>query len=168
MLKDLTAYLSPGLDLTLGDHTYHVDPPSKDTGIKLAAINAMSISVWAKLTEACPTCGRSGSPDTPPETLALVESMGNVELGELSLGAVYGQMVADGVPGAHIDQAAVYALYYWTLGADVADQIIATQAGEAAGEVGSGSSTSKRGPRTASDHLTKRISTRGTGASQPA
>jgi len=169
-LKDLTQYLTPALELPYDGETYVVQPPSKDVGIKLAAINAIGVASYASVLEQCPTCGRSGSPDVPAETLTLVESMGDVDVAALALGQdVYDRMLADGVPGPHIDQMAMYALYYWTLGEDTADRIFAAQhgGGGASGEARSGSSTSPRGPRTASGNRTqRRASTRGTGVSR--
>jgi hypothetical protein len=169
-LKDLTAYLTPDLVLAHAGTTYTVMPPSKDVGIKLAAINAVGVASYAAVLDQCPTCGRAGSPDVPAETLALVESMGDIDVAALALGQdVYDRMVADGVPGPHIDQMGLYALYYWTLGEETADQIFAAQhgGGGASGGAPSATSTSPRGPRTASGSRTpRRASTRGTGASR--
>ncbi|MEN1976997.1 DUF7426 family protein [Cellulomonas sp. P4] len=168
-LKDLTQYLTPDLQLPYGDRTYTVHPPSKDTGIKLAAINAVGVAAYAAALEECPTCGRKGSPEIPADTLAVIESMKDVDVAALALGSdVHAQMVADGVPGPHIDQFGMYALYYWTLGEETADRIFDAQhGGGAKGEAHSGSSTSPRGPRTASGNRTqRRAPTRGTGASR--
>ncbi|TKR27133.1 hypothetical protein FA014_01895 [Cellulomonas hominis] len=167
-LKDLTQFLAPALELPCGDRVYVVSPPSKDVGLKLAAINAVGVATYASVLEKCPTCGRAGAPHVPAETLALVESLGETDVAELSLGAdVYAQMVADGVSAPDIDMFGMYALYYWTVGEETADAILAAQhgGGDASGEAGSGSSTSPRGPRTASASRTqRRASTRGTGA----
>lgn len=80
---------------------------------------------------------------------------------------MYAQMLAAGVPGADVDTFAVYALYYWVLGEEAADEILAaTRGGGAQGGATSGSSTSTRGPRTASESRTRsRASTRGTAGS---
>lgn len=168
-LKDLSAYLTPELELPYRDTVYVVPPPSKDVGLKLAAINAVGVASYAQLLEACPTCGRTGSPEVPAKTLALVESIGNMDVALLSLGQdVYDRMVADGVPGPHIDQLGLYALYYWTLGEQVADQIMAAQhgGGGAPGEAVT-SSTSTRGRRTGSASKTRsRASSPRTGGSR--
>jgi hypothetical protein len=168
-LKDLTQYLDPDLEIPYNGKTYLVPPPSKDVGLKLAAINAMGVSVYAAALDECPTCGRKGSPEVPADTLALLESMKDQDIAELALGPhTHAQMVTDGVPAPHIDRFGMYALYYWTLGEETADQIFAAQhGGGAPGEARSASSTSPRGPRTASGNRTqRRASTRATGASR--
>lgn len=169
MLKDLTDYFAPSLELTWRERVFVVDPPSKDTGLKLAAINAMGVGAYLASLDKCPTCGRSGAPELPAETIELVESLGNVDIADLSLGeATHAEMVEAGVPGPHIDTMAMYALYYWTLGEHAADQIMAAQSGGGAqGEALAGSSTPPSGPRTASGNRTqRRASSRATGASR--
>ena len=101
-------------------------------------------------------------------THALLESIGDVELGVLSLGqAVYDEMTADGVPGPHLETCALYALYYWSLGEDAADAIFEAQAGGGASGGATGPSTSPRGPRTESANRTqRRASSRATRASR--
>lgn len=167
-LKDLSAFFTSALELPYDGRTYMVAPPSKDVGLKLAAINAVGVATYAGLLDACPTCGRSGAPQVPAETLQLVESIGNVDVATLALGQdTYDRMVADGVPGPHIDQMGLYALYYWTMGEAVADQIMAAQAGGGAvGEAPAGRSTPSRGPRTVSASRTRTASTRATGGSR--
>lgn len=128
MLKDLSQYLTPNLELKVADKTYVVPPPSKDAGLKLAAVNAVGVAAFVSMQDQCPTCGRSGSPEIPESTQAIFDSLSDVDLGELSLGPAYQQMLADDVPGPHIDTLAMYALYYWTLGEETADQIMEAQA----------------------------------------
>ncbi|GEL47403.1 hypothetical protein CHO01_25190 [Cellulomonas hominis] len=167
-LKDLTDYLDPDLEIAYRGKTYTAPPPDKDTGLKLAAVNAMGVAVYSAALEECPTCGRKGSPEVPADTLAVIESIKDKDVAELALGAAHAEMVADGVPGPHIDRFGLYALYYWTMGEETADQIFAAQhGGGATGGATSGSSTSPRGPRSASANRTqRRASTRGTGASR--
>lgn len=143
-MKDLTAFLSPNLDLKIGDRTYSVPPPSKDVGLKLAAINAAGVAAYLSLQDQCPTCGRAGAPDAlPDDTRAIVESLADTDLGELSLGEAYKQMIDDGVPGPHIDQAAVYAMYYWVLGPETADAILSAQAEARHGGAGKASAPAR-------------------------
>ncbi|GMA31604.1 DUF7426 family protein [Litorihabitans aurantiacus] len=168
-LKDLTAHLVPPLHIPYAGTTYEVQPPSKDTGLKLAAINAAGVATYASVIQACPTCGHSGSPELPNSTRELLESMGEAEVAPLALGQdVYDQMLADRVPGPHIDKFGLYALYYWTLGEATADAIFEAQltGGGASGEaaVSGRTSTPRPGPRTASANPTRRVSTRATGA----
>lgn len=130
-VKDLTQFLSPDLVLALGGNTYTVRPPSRDAGLKMAAIVAMGTGVYLSSTQTCPTCGRSGEVEISQETRDLVEAVKDEPLGNLSLGSdVLAQMDADGLPEAHQDQAALYALYYWVLGETAADAVISAQAGE--------------------------------------
>jgi len=150
VLKDLTAYLTPNLDIPWGDRTFSVPPPSKDVGIKLAAINAAGVHVYLETLEVCPTCGRGGAlgRELPADTQATLDAIGSTDLGALSLGPAYQEMVDAGVPAPHIDTFALYALYYWTLGEETADRILAAQHGQEAGESAPKASTS--GPGTAS------------------
>lgn len=166
-LKDLTAFLAPDLELPWRGQVFTVTPPTKDVGLKLAAINAGGVAAYLAFADACPACGRSGSPDDlPAETRALLDSISDVDLGALSLGAAYAEMIEAGVPGPHIDQFALYALYYWVFGEDTADRILAAQhGGDASGEARP-ASTPKRGPHTASASRTRTGSTAVTGASR--
>lgn len=167
--KDLTNYFAPALQLPYGGKTYEVQPPTKDTGLKLAAINAAGVATYAAVLEACPTCGRSGSPAIPDETLTLIESIKDVDLGRLSLGEdVYAEMISDEVPGPHLDQMALYAMYFWVMGEATADAIFEAQTGGGvSGEAVLGSSTPKPGPRTVSGNQTQPpVSTRPTGESR--
>lgn len=146
-MKDLTAYLAPDLVLKVGDRTYRVPPPSKDVGIKLAAINAAGVAAFLALQDKCPTCGRVAAPeDLSEDTRNLLESIKDTDVGELSLGAdTYRQMLDDGLPGPHVDTLALYALYYWTLGEETADQILDAQAREKEGGP-KGSAPTRRSP----------------------
>ena len=122
-LKDLTEYLAPNLDLPLAGKTYSISPPSRDAGLKLAAIVAVGTAETTGQSEAA-----------TDEQRALIEASTNDALGDLSLGAdVHAAMVADGVPSAHIDTAAMYAMYYWVLGETAADRIFEAQADAKAG-----------------------------------
>lgn len=145
-------YLPGDLVLPYEDREYRVKPPTKEVGAKLAAINAAGVAAFMAMQDACPTCGRAGTvAELPEETKALLEEMEHEDVAALALGAdVAEQMAADGVPAAHIDTMAVYALYYWTLGEELADKIMeARSAGDGAGKAPatSGSSTSRRGRR---------------------
>lgn len=147
--KDLSAYLTPALELTdESGRTWTVQPPSKDAGLKLAAINAVGTQVYALSLEVCPTCGKPGAPQIPADTLAIIDSIGSADVASLSLGRdVYDAMLAADVPGPHIDLFGLYALYYWTLGEQVADQIMSASHGGAVAGVlstGSGNRTQRR------------------------
>lgn len=174
--KDLTAHLTPDLQLPYAGKTYTIPPPTKENGLRLAAINALGIATYAATLTDCPTCGRSGRPELPEDTQALVDEMARDKLDVAAIAlspAVHDEMVADGVPGPHIDKFGVYALYYWTMGEQTADAIFAAQQGpDALGEArgpktskGSGrTSTPKGGRRTASASPTSGASFRRTAA----
>ena len=163
-MKDLSAFLTPDLVLKAGDKSYVVPPPSKDVGLKLAAINAAGVAAYMASTHECPTCGRAGVTELPESTQKMLDSIGDMDLGELSLGPAYAAMVADGVPGPHIDTYAVYALYYWTLGEEAADAVIEARAEATNGPKAQPRSRSKSGRSTGSGNQTKTASTRGTGS----
>lgn len=120
-LKDLSEYLTPDLELPHGGKVYTVKPPTKDVGLKLAALSVVGISAFA---------GKDGLDQVPAEQRGIVEALKDTDLGELSLGDAYQQMVDDGVPGPHIDMYAVYAMYYWTMGEQVADEWIKMRSGK--------------------------------------
>lgn len=167
-------YLTSDLVLPYAGREYHVKPPTKENGQKLAALHAYGLLAYAESQgDKCPNCGRPREDiDLPEETKALIERMAaNGEtLEDIALGAdVAAQMEADGVPAAHTADMAFYALYYWLFGEELADKIMEARA--AGGGVGkalvtSASSTSKRGPRMESASQTRRrASTRATAAS---
>ena len=120
-LKDLSEYLTPDLELPHGGKVYVVKPPTKDVGLKLAALSVVGISAFA---------GKDGLDKVPAEQRGVVDALKDTDLGELSLGDAYRQMVEDEVPGPHIDMYAVYAMYYWTMGEQVADEWIKMRAGK--------------------------------------
>ena len=126
--KDFTRLITPNLDLTVGDKTYTVTPPSKEVGAQMLAANVVGLSVFTSLQDACPTCGRSGEVEIAPKYKELAAQVEDMDLGELSLGEdVYNEMVADGLDGALMDKLALYAFYYWTMGESVADAIVEEQ-----------------------------------------
>lgn len=130
MLKDLSAYFEPPLELPVGDRVFVSQPPSKDTGLKLATINAVGVAVYSASLGTCQTCGRDGNVELPDETKRILESVGDTDVAELALGkGTYDEMIEAGVPAPHIDTLGLYALYYWTVGEDTADQIMAARHG---------------------------------------
>lgn len=151
-LKDLTAYLVPNLDLPYGDKIYSVPPPSQETGLVLTALVTSGANA-------------ADGNEIPAETQALLDSVDpNKDVAELSLGeAVHAQMIADNVPGPHIDQFGMYAMYYWALGEVTADAIFEAQYGASEDEAPKDSPAPKNGPNTASAPRTKTASTRATG-----
>lgn len=158
-MKDFNRYLPANLDITLGEHTYSIKPPTKKVGTQLAALLATSMNRL------------KGEQPSEQDRAALESIPDDLEVGRLSLGdAVYDQMLADEQPGAWMDRAATYALWYWVMGeaaADaMADRVLTgdrddDEAGEAAPKASKGPKT---GPRTASASPTSTASTRATGS----
>lgn len=129
-MKDLTNFLDPDLVFSHHGKTYTVPPPSKDDGLLLAALSIAGASV---LDEAMGRGdGQDPTDNLTPKQKKLVNAAKDRDLGEISLGPAYKQMVKDKLPGRHIDQYAVYAMYYWVLGEQVADALMDAR-GEAAG-----------------------------------
>lgn len=158
-MKDFNRYLPANLEITLGEHTYSIKPPTKKVGTQLAALLATSMNRM------------QGTAVDPADAKTLESIPDDLEVGRLSLGDdVYDQMVTDGQPGAWMDRIATYALWYWVMGEKAADamaeRILAPQSddGEAAPK---GSTTPATGPSTASANPTPKASTRATG-SRPA
>ncbi len=126
-MKDLTAFLVP--DLTIGYHgkEFVVPPPSKDDGLLLTAVSAMGVAAFV---------GGDGKDATKALTSTqrkMLEAAKDRDLGEVSLGPAYKEMVEAGIPGPHIDQYALYSMYYWVMGEEVADQIMEARYGQGDG-----------------------------------
>lgn len=121
-MKDITKYLVPDLVLNHHGKKYVVPPPSKDDGLLLAIIDAIGVTA---------VFGQGGDPieNLTDTQKAMFEAAKDRDLGDISLGPVYKEMVDDGVPGPHIDQYAFYAMYYWVRGEEMADAILEQIAG---------------------------------------
>lgn len=163
-VKDLSAFITPDLVLKVGDKNYTIQPPSKDDGKIMTALNVAGLASFTAMSGACTACGRSGDVEMDPTMRALVEANAGRDLGELSMGAAYDQMIADGVDGPTIEKLELYCFYYWVLGETAADQIFEQQ-GQAA--LPKGQRPSKSGRSTGSGNPSKRRkvqSTRTTGS----
>lgn len=138
-MKDLTSFLVP--NLVIGHHgtEFVVSPPSKDDGLLLTAIHAAGIAAFS-------AAGGDVADSLTDTQRKLLDAAKDRDLGEVSLGDAYAEMVAAGIPGPHIDQYALYAMYYWVLGEDVADQIIAARYGQGDGNPKDHPEPSKNGP----------------------
>lgn len=133
-MKDLTAFLTPNLSLKWRDRVFEVEPPSREDGLILAALNAVGMNAFIAAQDACTVCGRSGAVEPDEKTAALIETVKDKALGEISLGAAYQEMVDAGVSGPDLELFELYAFYYWTLGEKTADAIIESRAESRAGE----------------------------------
>ncbi|WP_435298539.1 DUF7426 family protein [Timonella sp. A28] len=125
MLKDLSAFLTPNLELTWRDRTFIVPPPSREDGLTMTAINTAGALAYAVAQGACPTCHRSDHIELDDRQKELVALAKNRVLAELSLGGAYTEMLEAGVPGPDIELFELYAFYYWVLGESAADEWIA-------------------------------------------
>ncbi|WP_313276779.1 DUF7426 family protein [Timonella senegalensis] len=151
--KDVQQYLTPHLELPVAGKTYLVPPPSKDDGLLLAAMVAVGYNT-----------ANGHAPAVGDSALLLANRDRNVEDVALTP-AIHAQMLEDGVPGAHILQAGLYAMYYWTTGEEGADAAFKTIFSEAgAGTLPKVLKLLKIGPSTASESQTRTASTRGTGS----
>lgn len=134
-LKDLTAFLTPNLKLPWKDHVFEVAPPSKEDGLLLAAVNAGGIAQYMNMVAPCEACGRSAEThEISDQFKELIDAAQDRDLGEIALGDVFQEMQDVGVPGADIDMFALYAFYFWTLGEESADAILAARHGAVGGD----------------------------------
>jgi hypothetical protein len=162
-VKDLTAWLTPDLTLNLGGRTYTVRPPTVEMGLNLTALNVAGVAGYLAVQGACPTCGRTEPLEITDDINTRYEALKDTPLGVLSLGQdVYEQMVTDALPEKHIDTAALYAMYYWTMGEKTADKILESMNAAQSSGVGGTPKASKNGHSTASGPPTRTASTRTT------
>lgn len=133
-MKDLTKFLTPNLALKWHDRVFEVEPPTRENGLILAALNAVGISAYIATQDACTVCGRSGAVEPDEKTAALIEKVKDTALGEISLGGAYQEMIDAGVSGPDLELFELYAFYYWTLGEKTADAILEQRAEGRVGE----------------------------------
>ena len=119
--KDLTDFLSPNLELPWQGRVFIVPPPSREVGLILAALSTQSMVASIAVGGACPTCHRSDIPEVEGRQKTLLESAQDKDLGELSLGSAYQEMIDAGVPGPDLELFELYAFYYWVYGEVSAD-----------------------------------------------
>lgn len=150
--QNLTQYLVKNLELPLNGTTYQVPPPTKERGLVLASFIALGMNSAKGL-------------ETGATEMALIQGAERESLADLALTPeVHAQMLADGVPSMHIDQTAIYALYYWTLGEEQADVTFRLLYAEVEnGELPKGLKLLKTGRPTGSESQTKTASTPVTG-----
>lgn len=124
-VKDFTKLLTPNLELVVGDKTYSVEPPSKEDGKIMMALNVVGVQAFTAAAGSCEVCGRGGTPDLDPSIKALVDANAGRDLGELSLRNCYARMCEE-LDGPLLERLEYYAFYYWTLGEQFADEWLAT------------------------------------------
>lgn len=141
-IKDLSSFLTPNLELPWRDHVFVVEPPTKEAGLVMTALNAtVGLAQYAATHDACPTCGRSGAVELDERTQGLLRAAENKDLGELSLGSAYQEMIEAGVPGPDLEVFELYAMYYWVMGEETADAIL-----DARKQLRSGSASAPKAP----------------------
>jgi hypothetical protein len=99
----------PAADGTPGGRTYMVRPPSVQAAKQILAA-AVRGEVRFGLVKG----------EIPEAVQAVLDTIGDTHPG---LGAVYDQMVEDGVPAANIDRVSVYSVFFWARGKDYADSL---------------------------------------------
>ncbi len=119
---NLGQYLLPDLVIDHEGKEYRTPPPSRKDGLLMASIVAVGTATFTAANSTCPVCGRTGEVEFDPTVKELLDGIKDDPLGWLTLGrGVVEQMTEDGIPEAHQDQYAIYALYYWTMGQDAAE-----------------------------------------------
>lgn len=153
-VKDLTAFLTPDLVLVHRGTRYTAAPPTVEVGLKLAALMAAGVAAQALHVGATTAEVEAALTD---EQQALLASIRDVPIGQLTLGPAYQQMIDDGLPGPDVDMYSLYAYYYWTLGEAAADAIVAQVRG--GGTAPKDPKPSRSGRRTGSASQTATVST---------
>jgi hypothetical protein len=119
-IKDLGAFLDDdGLDIPIGGKTYRVSSPDGETGLRLAALANLSVSV-ADETQVS---------ERDRDRLRLSDQEEHDFLRDV-LGSTLDELLADGVSWVRIQRLGRYCFLYFTLGEDVADDA-ANSVGEA-------------------------------------
>lgn len=132
MVKDLSAFATPALDLSLAPgREVTIYPPSVKDGAALAAITTLGAAI--------------ATGDVPQATTEMFHStvgdMEEADVKRLAVGAAYDWMVEQSWPWSDINMVCQYATFYWVYGEQVADQILDAERSRKRGKkVGSGKS----------------------------
>jgi hypothetical protein len=118
---DLDRYFDPGLTLTVRGKEYVLPLPSAELGL------------WCRrVAEAAGAVNAADSPKEMEAAVARVHALpdlpGDLTLPERTLGAAYGQMVADGVPDPYLTFCGNTA-YVWIIGGEAAAEAYWTSGG---------------------------------------
>ena len=106
---DFGEWVAPDLEITLGERTYKVRPPTVDAAKKILAA-AVRGEVHLGLVTG----------EVPAEVQAILDGIGD---DHPALGDAYEAMTQDGIPLATIDRVAYYAVFYWARGREYADTL---------------------------------------------
>lgn len=143
MVKDLSAFATPALDIRLRPgREVKVQPPSVADGAALAAITTLGAAIATGEV----------SQETTDAFQSTVSDMTEEDAKRLAVGDRYDWMVEQGWAWPDIDVVCRYATFYWVYGERIADQIMAAEQDQKQGkQVGSGKARGrgKSGHRTA-------------------
>lgn len=115
MVKDLSAFAAPTLDLNMGrGRIVHIAPPSAESGAKLAAIVTLASAVAAG----------DISDSVRSQYNQMLQDMDQEDLDRIAVGGEYDRMVAEGWPSNDIRTVCQYATFYWVFGESTADAIL--------------------------------------------
>ena len=141
MVKDLSAFATPALDIRLRPgREVKVQPPSVADGAALASITTLGAAIATGEV----------SQETADAFQSTVGDMTEEDAKRLAVGDRYDWMVEQGWAWPDIEVVCRYATFYWVYGEQVADQIMAAERKQGK-QVGSGKSRGrgKNGRRTA-------------------
>lgn len=143
MVKDLSAFVTPSLDIRLrAGREVSIAPPSVQAGASLAAITTLGAAI---------TTGEV-SDEAVEQYQATVSGMTEADVKRLAVGDRYDWMVSEGWSFKDIDVVCRYATFYWVFGERVADTVMATELSEQHGKKapsGKSRGRGKSGRRTA-------------------
>jgi hypothetical protein len=116
MVKDLSAFAAPALDIALRPgRKVTIYPPSVKDGAALASIVTLGSAI-----------GQGKVSDATVEMFqSTTEGMSEEDVKRLAVGDRYDWMVEQGWSWTDIETVCMYATYYWVFGERVADQIMA-------------------------------------------
>lgn len=130
MVKDLSAFATPTLDINLGrGREVSINPPSVKDGAALATITTIGSGI------------SSGEVSQAAQDMfnTTVADMTEEDLKRLAVGDRYDWMVEQGWAWTDIETVCRYATFYWVYGESIADQIMQAERDQAAGKkAGSG------------------------------
>ena len=136
MVKDLSAFATPTLDVNLGrGREVSIHPPSVKDGAVLAAITTLGASI--------------ATGEVPETAKAMFEAtaadLTEEDAKRLAVGDRYDWMVEQGWAWPDIDTVCRYATFYWVFGEAIADQIMDAEQSEKKGKKATSGKSRGRG-----------------------
>ena len=133
--KNLSALFDPALPMiTPWGETVLIPPPSKEDGLIMSAFYA-AMYQHSLEPNRCPMCG-SRDLDTGNENMnAILDAAKDRPVEEVALSRkVYDYLISNGISDGDLTKMGFYALTYWIIGEEAADEWVASSAGKADGE----------------------------------